>query len=64
MVKVLANGLGEWGSIKGRFISKTQKIVLDVSVLNTQHYQVYIKGKWCNPEGGVAPLPTPWYSSY
>ena len=29
----------------GRVIPKTQKIVLDASLLNTQHYKVRIKGK-------------------
>ena len=32
-------------SIPGRVISKTQKIVLDASLLNTQHYKVHFKGK-------------------
>ena len=32
-------------SIPGRVIPKTQKIVLDASLLNTQHYKVGIKGK-------------------
>ena len=33
------------GSISGQVISKTQKMVLDISLLNTQHYKVHIKGK-------------------
>ena len=45
MVRVFANGLGDWGSIPGRVISKTQNMVLDASMLNTQHYKVHIKGK-------------------
>ena len=36
---------GSLGSIPGRVIPKTLKIVLDVSLLNTQHYKVRIKGK-------------------
>ena len=36
MVRVFANG---------GVISKTQKMVLDASLLNTQHYKVQIKGK-------------------
>ena len=32
-------------SISGRVIPKTQKVVLDTSLLNTQHYKVSIKGK-------------------
>ena len=33
------------GSISGRVIPKTLKIVLDTSLLNTQQYKVRIKGK-------------------
>ena len=32
------------GSIPGRVISKTQKMVFDTSLLNTQQYKVRIKG--------------------
>ena len=32
-------------SMPGRVIPKTQKMVLDASLLNTQHYKVWIKGK-------------------
>ena len=45
MSRVFANGLGAQGSIPGRVIPKTQKIVLDATLLNTQHYKVRIKGK-------------------
>ena len=45
MVTVFANGLRDQGSISGRVIPKTQKIALDASLLNTQHYKVRIKGK-------------------
>ena len=45
MVRVLANGPGDRGSIPGRVIPKTQKMVLDASLLNTQHNKVGIKGK-------------------
>ena len=44
-VRMFANGPGDRGSIPGRFIPKTQKIVLDASLLNTQHYKVRIKRK-------------------
>ena len=44
-VRVFANGSGDLGSIPGRVIPKTQKMVLDASLLNTQHYKVRIKGK-------------------
>ena len=36
--KVFANGPGDQGSIPGRVIPKTQKMVLDAALLNTQHY--------------------------
>ena len=39
-------------------------MVLDASLLNTQQYKVWIKGKQSNPEKEVAPSPTPWCSSY
>ena len=42
---VFANGLGDRGSIPGWVIPKTQKMVLDATLLNTQHYKVRIKGK-------------------
>ena len=34
--RVFANGLGDLGSISGRVIPKTLKMVLDTSLLNTQ----------------------------
>ena len=43
MVWVFANGPGDLGSIPGRVIPKTQKIVLDAPLLNTQHNKVRIK---------------------
>ena len=43
--RVLANGPGDLGSILGRVIPKTLKMVLDTSLLNTQQYKVGIKGK-------------------
>ena len=45
MVRVFANGSGDLGSNSGRVISKTQKMVLDATLLNTQHYKVKIKCK-------------------
>ena len=45
MVRVFANGPGDLGSIPGRVIPKTSKMVLDASLLNSQHYKVQIKGK-------------------
>ena len=43
--RVFANCLGDWSSILGQVIPKTQIIVLDTSLLNTQLYKVHIKGK-------------------
>ena len=63
-VRVFVNGPGDLGSIPGRVIPKTQKMVLDASLLNTQHYKVRIKGKVEQSREGVAPSPTPWCSCY
>ena len=43
--RVFASGLGDWGSIPGRVIPKTLKMVLDATLLDTQHYKVRIKSK-------------------
>ena len=43
--RVFANGLADLGSILGRVIPKTLNMVLDTSLLNTQQYEVRIKGK-------------------
>ena len=40
-----ANDPGDRGSILGQVILKIQKMVLDASLLDTQHYKVQIKGK-------------------
>ena len=45
MVRVFANGPGDLGSIPVRVIPKTQKMVLDATLLNTLHYKVGIKSK-------------------
>ena len=42
---VITNGPGDLGSIPDRVIPKTQKMVLDAALLNTQYYKVRIKGK-------------------
>ena len=42
---MFANGLGDQSSIPDRVIRKTQNMVLDATLLNTQHYKKYIKGK-------------------
>ena len=43
--KVFANGSGDLGSNPGRVLPKTKKMVLDATLLNTQHNKVRIKGK-------------------
>ena len=45
MVRMFANGPRDLGSIQGRVIPKTQKMVLDASFLNTQQYKARIKGR-------------------
>ena len=45
MVRVFANGPGDLDSIPGRVIPKTQKIVLDATLLKTQLYKERMKGK-------------------
>ena len=42
---VFYNGPGDWGSIPGRVIPKIFKMVLEISLLNTQQYKVRIEGK-------------------
>ena len=41
MVKVCTNSPGDRGSISGQVIPKTLKLVLVLSLLNTQHYHIY-----------------------
>ena len=64
MSRVFANGPGDQGSIPGRVIPKTQKMVLDAALLNTQYYKVRIKSKVEQFREGVAPFPTPRCRSY
>ena len=45
MSRMFADGPEDWGSIPGRVIPKTQKMVLDAALLSTQQYKVRIKGK-------------------
>ena len=45
MIRVFTNDPGDRGSIPGRVIPKTQKMVLDSSLFNPHHYKVRIKGK-------------------
>ena len=45
MSRVFVNVPGDRGSIPGRVIPKTQKMVLVPALLNTQYYKVKIKSK-------------------
>ena len=45
MGRVFANDPKDRGSIPGRVIPKTQKMLLDTALLNSQHYKINIKGK-------------------
>ena len=45
MSRVFTNDPGDRGSILGRVIRKTPKMVLDAALLSTQYYKVRIKGK-------------------
>ena len=45
MGRVFASDPGNPGSIPGRVIPKTLKMVFDASLLKTQQYKVRIKGK-------------------
>ena len=55
MVRVFANVPGDLGLISGPVMTKTQKMGLDASLLNTQHYKLRIKGKWSNPRKEECP---------
>ena len=49
MGRVIANGPRGQGLILGQVIPKTQKMVLDATLLNTKHYKKRIKGKMERP---------------
>ena len=44
-VRAFTDGPEDRGSIPGRVIPKTQKMVFDASLLNTPHYKVWNKDK-------------------
>ena len=62
MSRVFANGPGDEGSILGCVIPKTKKMILDATLLNTQHYKVWVK--WSNSVNGVVPSPAYRCGSY
>ena len=45
MSRMFTNGPGDQGSIPVWVTLKTQKMVFDAALLNTQHFKVRIKGK-------------------
>ena len=45
MSRVLANGSGDRVSVPSRVMPKIQEMILDTSLLTTQHYKVDFKGK-------------------
>ena len=53
MGRVFANSPGVLGSIPGHVMSKTLKMVFDISLLNTLQYKVRIKGKVEQSRKGV-----------
>ena len=55
--RVFVNGLEDLGSIPGRVIPKTLKMVLDTSSLNTQQYKLRIKGKMVQSREKSSALP-------
>ena len=61
-VRVFTKGSRDWGSVPGQVKPKTQRMVLDVALLNTHHYKVQVEestpGKW------AAPFSTPPCRSY
>ena len=54
---MFAKGPGDRSSISGRIIPKTLKMVLDTTLLNTQHYKVRSKGKVEQSRGRSSALP-------
>ena len=62
--RMFGNGPVDLGSIPGRVIPKTQKMVLDTSLLNTLHYKVCIKGKVEQSSKRSSAPPPPKCSSY
>ena len=45
MGRVFSHNPGDRDSIPGRVIPKTQKVIFEAILLNTQHYKLWIKGK-------------------
>ena len=62
--KVFANGSRDQGSIPSRVLPKTQKMVLDISLITFSIIRHVSRVKWSIPRKGVVPFPTPQCSSY
>ena len=62
--KVFANGSADRGSIPGRVIPKTLKMVLDTSLLRTQRIRFVSKVKWSSSGEELVSSPTPRCSCY
>ena len=62
MVRVFANVPGDQSSIPDRVTPKTQKMLLDASLLNTQYYKVQFKGKVekCREKCSALPYTLMW----
>ena len=44
-VRVFAKGPGDWVQSQAKSYLRLKKMLLDATLLNTQHYKVWIKGK-------------------
>ena len=64
MVRVFGNSLEDQVSIPGQVIPKIKKIVLNASLLNTQHYKVQSRISGAIKRKRVAPSPTLQCCSY
>ena len=53
-----------WVQFQVESYQRLKKMVLDASLLNTQHYKVRIKGKVEQSRERISALPTHWCSSY
>ena len=60
MGRVFTNVLIDLGSIPGRVIPKTLKMVLDTSFFNSHQYKVRIKGKVEQSRERSSALPYTW----
>ena len=68
MGRVFANGTGDLGSVPGRILQKTLKMVPSLkmipSCLTLSNIRYESRVKWSNPGKGVSSFSTPRCSSY